>query len=224
MSTTVSGTREQAPDAAGEVKGSRLSAMTYEPVLWWGERRGMDERRRQLLTQARGDVLEIGAGTGLNARHYPNALDRLVLAEPEPHMARRLERRVRRLGLDAEVVRASADALPFPDATFDTVVSTLVLCTVVDVDQALNEIRRVLRPGSTLLFLEHVRAEDDRLASWQDRLGGAWASFADGCQCNRRTVDTLRRHGFSIGETTAARWRGMPPIVRPVVSGRARIP
>lgn len=86
MSTTISGTREQAPDAAGEVKGSRLSAMTYEPVLWWGERRGMDERRRQLLARARGDVLEIGTGTGLNARHYPNGLDRLVLAEPEPHM------------------------------------------------------------------------------------------------------------------------------------------
>lgn len=224
MSTTVSGTREQATDAACEVKGSRLSAMIYEPVLWWGERRGMDERRRQLLAQARGDVLEIGAGTGLNAHHYPDGLDRLVLAEPEPNMARRLERRVRRLRLDAEVVRAPAHALPFPDATFDTVVSALVLCTVVDVDQALNEIRRVLRPGSTLLFLEHVRAEGPGLASWQDRLAGAWAFFADGCRCNRRTVDALRRHGFSIGETSAARWRGMPPIVRPIVSGRARIP
>lgn len=127
MNTTLSGTRGQATDAAGEVKGSRLSAMTYEPVRWWGERRGMDERRRQLLTQARGDVLEIGAGTGLNARHYPNGLDRLVLAEPEPHMAHRLQRRVRRFALDAEVVRAPAHALPFPDATFDTVVSTLVL-------------------------------------------------------------------------------------------------
>jgi ubiquinone/menaquinone biosynthesis C-methylase UbiE len=100
------------------------------------------------------------------------------------------------------------------------VVSTLVLCTVEDPERALAEIRRVLRPEGSLLFLEHVRSDDRRLARWQDRLHGPWRSFAEGCNCNRPTLDLLRRAGFAVSAADA-RWRRMPPIVRPLVSGRA---
>jgi SAM-dependent methyltransferase len=132
---------------AEPVRGSSFAARTYDFMLAPGERGGLAERRRALVAQARGSVLEIGAGTGLNLDHYPTGLDRIVLCEPEPHMAARLERRVARLGRSAEVVQARAEQLPFADDSFDTVVSTLVLFTVADPEAALDEIRRVLRPG-----------------------------------------------------------------------------
>lgn len=214
-------TREQAQTQADAARGSRFSAAIYDPLLGWAERAGMAERRRRLLAPVRGHVLELGAGTGLNLRHYPAGVERLVLAEPEPNMARRLERRVQRLGRDAEVVRAPAEALPFDDGTFDTVVSTLVLCTVPEPRAALAEVNRVLRPGGALLFLEHVRSEEPRLARWQDRLHRPWQAFADGCNCNRPTLALLERAGYTVDVTGRDSWRRMPPIVRPLVSGRA---
>jgi ubiquinone/menaquinone biosynthesis C-methylase UbiE len=132
----------------------RLGAWVYDPFLWLGERRGMARRRHDLLAQAQGFVLEIGAGTGLNLRHYGDSVEALVLTEPVEPMARALERRVKRLGRPVDVRRAPAEALPFADDSFDTVVSTMVLCTVHDVALALSEIARVLRPGGRLLFIE----------------------------------------------------------------------
>lgn len=140
----------------------RLGAWIYDPFLWLGERRGMARRRRELLARAQGRVLEIGAGTGLNIRHYRHSIEALVLTEPLEPIARALERRVQRLGCPAEVRRAPAEALPFDRASFDTVVSTLVLCTVQDQALALNEIARVLRPGGRLLFIEHLRSQTER--------------------------------------------------------------
>lgn len=183
----------------------------------------MAERRRRLLAGARGDVLELGAGTGLNLPLYPAVgIDRLVVTEPEPNMADRLERRLATLGRKAELVRAPVESLPFEDDSFDTVVSTLVLCTVGDPERSIAEIRRVLRPDGALLFLEHVRSGDDRLARWQDRLHGPWLVVADGCNCNRRTPDLLRAGGFDLANLEHATWRRMPPLVRPLVAGRAR--
>lgn len=208
--------------SAVEVKGGRLSAWIYDPMVWLGERAGMAERRRRLLASARGRVLELGAGTGLNAARYPDGLERLVFTEPEPHMARRLARRVDRLGREAEVVEAPAETLPFEDGAFDTVVCTFVLCTVADPGRVADEVRRVLAPGGRLLFLEHVRSDgDERLARRQDRLHGAWASFADGCNCNRPTVELLRERGFDVAVGERGEWRRMPRIVRPLVAGSA---
>jgi ubiquinone/menaquinone biosynthesis C-methylase UbiE len=136
-------------------------------------------------------------------------------------MARRLERRLARLGRSAEVVRAPAEALPFDDGAFDTVVSTLVLCTVEDPAASLAEVARVLRSGGSLLFLEHTRSEEPGLARWQDRLHGPWRSFADGCKCNRRTRELLEGAGFEVTVIERAAWRRMPPIVRPLIAGRA---
>lgn len=215
-------TTSEVESRAAAVAGSWFSSVTYEPVVGWAERSGMCDRRRRLLSSARGDVLELGAGTGLNLPHYPEGLDRLVLAEPEEHMARRLRKRLGgRPGRKAEVVRAPAEAIPAEDRSFDTVVATLVLCTVEDPERALAEIRRVLRPAGALLFLEHVRADDPRLARWQDRLHGAWRSFADGCNCNRETSELLRDAGFEVAVTERGNWRRMPPIVHPLLSGIA---
>jgi ubiquinone/menaquinone biosynthesis C-methylase UbiE len=158
----------------------RLSAVLYDPFFWLAERAGLAARRRALVQQARGRVLEIGAGTGLNLRHYADDAD-LVLSEPDAAMADRLRRRVAGRQRPATVVLAPAEALPFADGEFDTVVSTLVLCTVPDQAAALREIRRVLRPGGRLLFMEHIRSESPRWARWQDRLNTPWRAFAEGC-------------------------------------------
>ena len=210
------------PPAAIAVAGSRFSAAIYDPFLWLGERLGMRTRRRQLLSGARGRVLEIGAGTGLNLVHYPDDIDELVLAEPVGPMAGRLERRRSELGRPARVVVAPAEVLPFEDGSFDTVVSTMVLCTVTDPERAMAEVRRVLRPGGRLLFCEHVRSDSVRAARWQDRFADVWAAFADGCRCNRETVTTISST-LEITTLERAHWRGMPRVVRPLVIGEADV-
>lgn len=203
-----------------DVRGSRFTAAVYDPILWLGERRGMRSTRIRLLSVARGRVLEIGAGTGLNLRNYPDTIDELVLTEPSGPMADRLAARSSTLAYPARIVAAPAEALPLNDSSVDTVVSTLVLCTVADPDRALAEVRRVLRPGGQLLFCEHVRSDSPRLARWQDRYADAWATVADGCRCNR---DTLAKIGsrFEITTVERASWRGMPPLVHPLVVGVA---
>lgn len=195
---------------------SRVFAAAYDPFLWLAERRGVAALRSELLAGARGRVVELGAGTGLNVRHYP-AVDELVLTEPDPAMARRLERRAAGL----QVIEAPAEQLPFENGSVDTVVSTLVLCTVPDLRAALDEIRRVLSPGGRLLFLEHVRSDIPGLARWQDRLHGPWHAFAEGCHCNRATLPELFGAGFDVEVRRHAEWRWMPAIVRPLVVGAA---
>ena len=195
---------------------SRVFALAYDPFLWMGEVRGVRALRRSLLSRARGRVLEIGAGTGLNLAHYPAAIE-LTLTEPEEPMARRLERRSK-----ATVVRAGAEKLPFADGAFDSIVSTFVLCTVPDVRRAIAELRRVLAPDGQLLLIEHVRGEPgSRLARWQDRLHDPWHAFACGCHANRDTPALLREGGFELADVSGATWRGMPPVVRPIVYGTA---
>ena len=196
---------------------SRIFAALYDLSFHRGEKAGMADRRRRLLATAQGRVLEIGAGTGLNLPYYTDAVSELVLTEPEAPMARRLARRT---APGTEIVSARAEALPFPDASFDAVVSTLVLCTVVAPEQALAEARRVLRPGGKLLFIEHVRA-DGTLAGWQDRLEGVWRHIGNGCHANRDTLAALDAGGFAVNELQTATWRKMPRLVRPLIVGHA---
>lgn len=201
--------------------GSIFTAI-YDPFLAWGERAGMGGLRREVLGDARGEVLEIGAGTGLNLGAYDaTRVASLTLADPEPSMVRRLHRRAGDAPAPTTVVQAPAEELPFEDASFDTVVSTLVLCTVTDVSATLTEIRRVLRPGGTLALIEHVRAGEGALSRWQDRLHGPWLKFGYGCHCNRDTTAALEHHGFSTAGLRPARWKRMPPIVAPLVAGSA---
>jgi ubiquinone/menaquinone biosynthesis C-methylase UbiE len=140
--------------------GGWLFAAVYDRLTAGAEAAGLSKRREELLAAARGRVLEIGAGTGANLAFYPAAVQSLTLAEPERPMVKRLARRVAGQTRIASIVDAPAEQLPFPDASFDTVVVTLVLCTVTDPARALGEIRRVLAPGGRLLFLEHVRSDD----------------------------------------------------------------
>jgi SAM-dependent methyltransferase len=194
---------------------NRVFAASYDRFVARAERAGLADARRELLVSVRGRVLEIGAGTGLNVEHYPEDSD-VTYTEPEPHMAKRLRAR----GVD--VVEAGAEALPFADDSFDSVVSTLVFCTVTDVTASLREIRRVLAPGGRLLFLEHVRAAPGtKLERWQDRLHGPWHALACGCNCNRDLLASLAAGSFSVEELRSESWRFMPPIVRPVVIGAA---
>jgi ubiquinone/menaquinone biosynthesis C-methylase UbiE len=198
----------------------RIFSLVYDPSLWLGEIAGMRRRRRALVGEAHGRVVEIGAGTGLNVAHYPDGVGELVLCEPEPGMRRRLARRLQRHSRVARIVDAPAERLPLADASVDTVVSTLVLCTVDDPERALREIARILRPGGQLLFIEHVRAGTRFLAACQDKLLQPWLHFAAGCRCNRPTVELMRDCGFAVAADDAV-WRAMPPIVRPLMVGRA---
>ena len=199
---------------------SWLGPKLYDPFLAVGELRGLRQRRSDVLAHAQGSVLEIGAGTGLNARHYP-PVDALVLTEPDPHMRSRLAARLAGHPLSPRVVQAAAEDLPFDDGSFDTVVSTMVLCTVADPQQVLREIHRVLRPHGRFLFIEHVRSEQPRLARWQDRLHPVWKPFALGCHCNRDTMSLLSSSGWTVEGLQHFRWHGMPFLVKPAVSGWA---
>lgn len=160
------------------------------------ERRWMGDRRRRLLAGARGAVLEIGGGTGANLVHYRD-VDRVTIAEPDPFMRSRIGPKLEDARVPVEVSAAGAEALPFPGGSFDTVVSTLVLCTVPDQAAALDEVRRILRPGGRLLFIEHVRAAGS-MSRWQDRLEPLWRRLFGGCHPNRDTVAAIEEAGFEI--------------------------
>ena len=194
----------------------------YDWMLAGTEEAGLRAMREKTLGQAIGRTIDIGSGTGANLGLYPEAVTELVLAEPDPHMLRRLHEKVAEGGIGAEIVEAPAEALPFPDDSFDTAAFTLVLCTVPDPAAALAEAARVLRPGGRLLFVEHVRAEDPGLARWQDRLEKPWRFLADGCHCNRDTVATIADSAsLSLESVDHDEMPKSPPLVRPMVRGSA---
>jgi ubiquinone/menaquinone biosynthesis C-methylase UbiE len=199
----------------------RLFAASYDRGLKASEEAGLHEMRRELLAGAGGRVLEVGAGTGINLDLYPQTVEELVLSEPDPHMAKRLRARLAESGRRATVLEAPAERLGAQDASFDCAVATLVLCTVPDPRATLTELSRVLKPGGRLLFLEHVRANDPRLASWQDRFEKPWRFLADGCHCNRDTVATLAASRFEVETVERGRTPKAPQIVRPLVRGSA---
>jgi ubiquinone/menaquinone biosynthesis C-methylase UbiE len=202
----------------------RMFAAIYERSTEAAEEAGLRERRRALLAQARGATLEIGAGTGRNLELYPDDVSELVLAEPGEHMARQLRDHLDRSRRPTEVITAPAERLPFDAGRFDTVVSTLVLCTVPDPSAAIAEAARVLRQGGRLLFLEHVRAQDPRLARWQDRLWRPWRFVADGCHCNRDTLATLNASPLEVADVEAGQIEKLAPLVQPMIVGSAVAP
>lgn len=177
--------------------GHPIFAALYDPLNASMERGWMGKRRARLLAGARGTVLEVGGGTGANLAHY-RGVDRVTVVEPDPHMRKKLSRKAADASVTVEISGAGAEALPFPDDSFDTVISTLVLCTVPDQARALREIRRVLRPGGLLLFVEHVRAVGP-WARWQDRIEPLWGRLFGGCHPNRDTVAAIKDAGFEIG-------------------------
>src|SRR5579864_5881966 len=177
----------------------RFFAFTYDRMSAKAEKAGLGALRKELLVEASGDVLEIGGGTGANLAYYGPAVETLTVTEPETPMLRRLQRRASEHAPSARVLRAPAEDLPFDDASFDTAVSTLVLCGVSDQPRALRELHRVLRPGGTLLFIEHVRSDEPGLARKQDRMNGL-NHFLVGCDCNRTTLDSIQAAGFEVSQ------------------------
>jgi ubiquinone/menaquinone biosynthesis C-methylase UbiE len=204
--------------------GRGFSAL-YDRAFEASEEAGLREMRAGLLRQARGRVLELGAGTGLNLELYPHeGIESLILTEPDPHMAKQLRKRMEEVCPGAEMIEAGAEDLPFEDESFDTVVVTLVLCTVPDQRAALVETKRVLKPDGQFLFLEHVRSPDSGLARWQDRLEKPWRFLGDGCHCNRDTESALKWAGFELSGVEHPELPKAPPIVRPLVHGKASLP
>jgi len=198
----------------------RLFAALYDTVSKGSEAAGLSDERRQLLAGAEGATLEIGAGTGLNLAHYPAGVTRLALAEPDEHMRRRLVRRAAEASSTGEVVDASVERLPFPDATFDTVVVTFVLCSVSSQDAALTEIARVLKPSGRLLFLEHVRSDDEKLAKWQDRITPLYNLV--GCNPNRDTLSAIEGSALAVETVKHGEIPKAPKVERPLIVGVAR--
>jgi SAM-dependent methyltransferase len=183
------------------------------------DRKGFGARRDGQVAALEGDVLEVGAGTGLNVARYRRAA-RLVALEPDPTFSRRLRGRAAAASLRVEAVAGRAERMPFPDEGFDHVVTTLALCSVGDLDASLREIRRVLRTGGSLHVLEHVRGEG-RIAVWQDRLTPLQRRLADGCHLNRDTTAAIERAGFRIDELERFELPGGLAVMRPAIQGRA---
>ena len=201
-------------------------AAVYDRWMRAAEAACLVQWRAELLRDLEGEVLEVGAGTGANLPHYRKTIKRLVLAEPDRHMRRRLEMRCGASGFPrAEISDASLDGLPMPDAAFDGVVSMLVLCSVPDLQAALAEVFRVLRPGGLFLFLEHVAADQNptRL-KWQGRVEPVWKRVAGNCHLTRQTEQAIVASGFQIERIKHESMRKAMPLARPSIRGAARKP
>ena len=200
--------------------GERFFARVYDRFTAQSEKACFAAHRRALIAGLDGDVLEIGGGTGANLPYYAGGPRTLTVTEPSRPMIRRLQRRIDEHAPAAKLLRAPAEDLPFEDDSFDVAVSTLVLCSVDDQPRALRELRRVLRPGGRLLFMEHVRSEEPRVARLQDRMNRINNIVAH-CDCNRPTLDSIRAVGFSIDQLERDTIAKAPPFVRPLAVGVA---
>jgi SAM-dependent methyltransferase len=198
-----------------------LFARFYERLSLWANRAGEEEHRIELIGGATGRVLELGSGNGLNFEHY-RAPTMVIALEPEPTMMELAAGRASEAPVPVSLLRGVGERLPFASGAFDTVVCSLVLCSVRAPDRVLGEIARVLRPGGALRFLEHVRSERRWGALIQDAVAVPWAYFAGGCHPNRNTPAALRRAGFDV---ELRRFPFGPPTpCRPHVLGVARLP
>jgi ubiquinone/menaquinone biosynthesis C-methylase UbiE len=203
-------------------EGHPVFAFAYSWFARMADKGDMGELREDLLTHAQGTVIEIGAGTGLNFHHYPAGVE-VLATEPDPHMFRRAEKAARATKGAVTLKRRPAESLPFSNATVDTVVSTLVLCSVRDQAVTLAEIGRVLRPGGTLLLIEHVRSEDPALARTQDKREPTHVRFAGGCHPNRDTLASVAAAGFDVTAVRRIELQGFK-LTRPAIAGAARKP
>lgn len=199
----------------------RLFAAWYDLLNSGVEGRVVPYRKRT-AGRVWGDVLEIGGGTGANLPYYPDDA-RITFLEPDAHMIRRLRRQISRQHREAAVVQQVGENLPFADASFDTVVTTLVLCMVRDPDEVVREVRRVLRPGGAFFFYEHVVSPRSRGRWWQDRLNPLWKFATTGCNLNRDLTASIEGAGFSDVEFEAFDLSVRLPVTIPNIVGAARV-
>lgn len=206
-------------DQVGD-RGHWWFARFYDTITRTAERGWLGAVRESLVGELGGQVLEIGAGNGANLPHY-RAARRVLAAEPDPAMRRRLHQRLTEALVPVEISAARGEDLPFGDASFDAVVATLVLCSVDDLDRTLAEVRRVLKPAGTFVFCEHVRAMGLR-GRIQDLLTPLWRRVGAGCHLNRRTQAAIERAGLAVRDVEVfAPWPNFPftvPMIRGVAS------
>ncbi len=205
---------------------SLITAFFYDRVIAGTEETCLKKWRHKLINQASGEILEIGAGTGANIQFYSNNVRRLVLSEPDRYMRMHLINKVNDLPLDhVEITNGSAEQIESEDETFDTVVTTLVCCSVTNLETSLHEIWRVLRPGGSLIFLEHVAAaEDSPTRKWQERINPVWKIFMGNCNLNRETERAILAEGFEIVQIEREEMCRAPSVVKPTIRGIARKP
>jgi SAM-dependent methyltransferase len=208
----------------GEVRHP-LFARFFDRLAGFMERE-LGDFRGELLSGLSGRVLEVGAGNGMNFRHYPPGVDAVVALEPEAYLRGKAEQAARRATVDVQVLAGVAHPLPIDHASMDAAVASLVLCTVPDPRAALSEILRALRPGAELRFMEHVRSRRARKAGvqeWFDR-SGLWPRVAGGCHCSRDTVSVIEQAGFQIESVREFELGPSWGLTNPHVIGTARRP
>jgi len=203
------------------MKEHKIFAASYDRIIASIEKKVLARRRAALLGGLTGRVLDVGAGTGVNIPYFKSASS-VVFAEPDGAMRTKMDPKLGKATVPVEISGAPAEKLPWPDASFDAAVCTLVLCTVEDPEQALSEIHRVLKPGGTLIVLEHVEADPDtKLHKWQRRIGPVWTKMAAGCVLTRDTATAVEKAGFTF--SSLERFRelyGFMPI-SPMIQGVA---
>lgn len=200
--------------------GHKWFASVYDRLMASAERSYMKAIREEIVGGARGRVLEVGVGTGASFSYYNDHADEVIATEPDPYMLERARRRTEDVGRSIELRQASVEALPFEDGSFDTVVSTLVMCSVSDPLRALSEVRRVLKPEGELRIYEHVRYDHAFGAFWQDLITPVWRWFAAGCHPNRDIASLVREAGFEFDQLELI--KPVPPIP-PMVFSRPHI-
>jgi ubiquinone/menaquinone biosynthesis C-methylase UbiE len=179
------------------------------------------QMRAQVLKDVHGEVLEIGFGTGLNLPHYPQHISGLSIIDPAPMLRDKVRKRIAQIPFPVHVEHITAETLPYPARQFDSVVSTWTLCTISDVEKALKEIRRVLKPTGTFLFLEHGRSDDARVAAWQDRLNPIQNIIGCVCNLNRRIDQLITKSGLHIRHLDRFTMEHVPRIAGEMYRGQA---
>ena len=203
----------------------KFFASWYPKAAAQMDRQGLAEYRRKMLHGLTGEVVEIGPGHGPNFALYPPEVTRVLAVEPEPHMRELAVTAAAGVAVPIEVVPGSAERIPAEDATFDAAVVSLVLCSVGDQVAVLREVRRVLRPGGQLRFMEHVLSASRPAAMVQRTLDATrlWPAIAGGCRCSRDTAAAIGQAGFDIDESERFPFPagGLPTLTRPHLRGTA---
>ena len=191
---------------------------------WALDREALNRIRLDVLSEANGEVLEIGFGTGVNLPYYPSVVKKITTVDPNPGMSLRAHKRIEDSPLPVDLRILTAETLPMPDNTFDTAVSTLTLCSIPDAGRALSEVYRVLKPGGRFLFLEHGLSPDRKIQAWQDRLTPVSKILGGGCHLNRDIRNLVAAHPFAIQSLTNFYLEDAPKMAGYMYQGIAQKP
>jgi ubiquinone/menaquinone biosynthesis C-methylase UbiE len=168
--------------------------------------------RNRVVSNARGRVLEVGIGSGLNLPFYGNTVAEIIGLEPSPKLVEMANKAARQTPIPLRLIEGTAEAIPIEDDSVDAVVTTWTMCNILEVQKAVQEMRRVLKPGGRLLFVEHGRASEPRVRWWQDHLTPAWRRLSGGCHLNRAIDELIERAGFRVERLEKGYMQGPKPM------------